>query len=344
MVHQASQRWQLRTTVIHSPGAGQGHLTRDDLLRTLEKAGHRPTYHSTTEANWPEALKDPGDLVVAAGGDGTVKRVALMVAKLNVPFAVIPMGTANNIAFTLGTHGSLSRIVRSWETAPRVRLDVGVARGPWGERRFLEAVGFGVFARTIRDADDLREGEDKDPSTFDRDARLSDDLQLLHERVRGWPVSEARLTLDGVEETGRYILVSVLSMRSVGPNLVLAPDAVTDDGVFDIAIVTLDGRRALERHLSDRLADIDSSSGAIVRRARRVTVEWHGPDIHIDDEVWPTRRRDLKSLKTPIRVEIEPTGESLVAIAPGEPVAPTRVSAHPPSSRAPVALAGASRS
>lgn len=323
----------MRATVIHSPGAGQGHL-REDLIRTLEQAGYRPTYQSTAEANWPRALDDPGDLVIAAGGDGTAKRVAMMAVKLAVPFAVIPMGTANNIAFTLGTCGSLSRIVKSWETAPRVRLDVGVARGPWGEKRFIEAVGFGVFARTIRDADDQRAGEDRDPQTFDRDARLSDDLQLLHDRVREWPACKAQITLDGVELTGEFLLASVLSMRSVGPNLVLAPDAVTDDGVFDVALVSPAERKLVEGHLQDRIAGVESGCGAIVKRARRVTIDWHGPDVHVDDEVWPQRRAEMQALQLPLHVEIEPTGEWLVAIAPGEKVAPTRVSVHPPSVRA----------
>ena len=66
----------------------------------------------------------------------------------------MPTGTANNIALWLGVSGSLEEIVDGLSRSRPREVDVGIATGPWGRKRFLEAVGLGAFARTIRDADE----------------------------------------------------------------------------------------------------------------------------------------------------------------------------------------------
>jgi diacylglycerol kinase (ATP) len=304
----------VQVTLIHSPTAGEGHPTRAMLMNALAQAGHDPVYRSSDEAEWHTALDAPADLVVVAGGDGTVKEVALVLAGRDVPLAVVPAGTANNIAFTLGVCGSLHEIVATWERARRVRLDVGVTRGPWGERRFVEAVGFGAFARTIRDADDLREaGAVHDAN--ERDQRLVDDLRMLRNQVRGCRAAPARFVLDGDTISGRYVLASVMSIRAVGPNLLLAPEADPGDGLLDVVLVSEDAREHLVAHLDRRLAGSTDALSSSVRRARRVLVEWGGPDVHFDSEIWPERRELLRAVETPLAVEIELTGASVLALS-----------------------------
>ena len=57
------------------------------------------------------------DLIVAVGGDGTVASVAREVAGHDVPLAVLPVGTANNIAFSLGCDGPLDELIDHWPRA-----------------------------------------------------------------------------------------------------------------------------------------------------------------------------------------------------------------------------------
>ncbi|MGH2404324.1 MAG: diacylglycerol/lipid kinase family protein, partial [bacterium] len=93
-----------RARLVYNPGAGRaGGLTVDDLLRALADAGFTPVHDPTaTEADLDRLLENPVDLVVAAGGDGTVRAVATRLIGRDIPLAIVPLGTANNVAAALG--------------------------------------------------------------------------------------------------------------------------------------------------------------------------------------------------------------------------------------------------
>jgi len=59
--------------MIHNPDAGDDQQpSGDELLGLIRGAGHTTAYQSSKEADWDKALKEPGDLVAVAGGDGIV--------------------------------------------------------------------------------------------------------------------------------------------------------------------------------------------------------------------------------------------------------------------------------
>jgi diacylglycerol kinase family enzyme len=68
----------------------------------------------------------------------------------SVPITILPMGTANNIASTLGLSGlSIDDLIGGWANGRRMGLDIGLARGPWGGRYFIEGLGLGLFTDVI---------------------------------------------------------------------------------------------------------------------------------------------------------------------------------------------------
>ena len=106
----------------HTAGGG---LTLDRLTSVIERAGHRWCARSTMSRICPAHLGD-AECVVVAGGDGTVARAGRVLAGGPVPLAILPLGTANNIA-------QQSRHSRRYRTAGRtledgqvVKIDVGV--------------------------------------------------------------------------------------------------------------------------------------------------------------------------------------------------------------------------
>ena len=70
----------MRLTLIHNPQAGDESRSADVLREMLADAGYDVTCESTKKA-WKKALKRPTDLAVAAGGDGTVRKVALVLGE-----------------------------------------------------------------------------------------------------------------------------------------------------------------------------------------------------------------------------------------------------------------------
>jgi diacylglycerol kinase (ATP) len=108
----------VRITLLHNPGAGKRAMTGKQLEKLLGEAGHDVRYQSAKEDGWKKALKKDADLVVVAGGDGTVGRVPRRMAGRGVPMALLPSGTANNIARTLGQlERPFEELVRGWQTA-----------------------------------------------------------------------------------------------------------------------------------------------------------------------------------------------------------------------------------
>jgi diacylglycerol kinase (ATP) len=275
----------VRVTLVHNPGAG----SREDgdeahLLRLLREAGHELLAVSAKDPAWKEALAQPADVVAVAGGDGTVARVAKALVGSAVPVAPLPAGTANNIARTLGLVGRhWEEIVRAWPHGRRVKLDVGLARGPWGERRFIEGVGTGLFACLLSDEDPERKlAQHKPPPQ-----RVAHALDMLKRRAVDCTALELEARIDGEVVSGQFLLAEVLNLPYVGPNLFLAPDSQPGDGTFDIVIVTEAERDRLANYLRTWQDNRERLAVLPTRRARHIELEWTGFDLHIDDELWP---------------------------------------------------------
>src|ERR687892_516451 len=108
----------MKVTLIHNPDAGDdAQPSAAQILRLIHGAGHAADYQSSKEEGWDSALKEPGDLVAVAGGNGVVGKVAKRLIGGGPPIVFLPIGTANNVAKTLGlTDRTLKDLIRGWET------------------------------------------------------------------------------------------------------------------------------------------------------------------------------------------------------------------------------------
>lgn len=76
-------------------------------------------------------------MIAVAGGDGTVGKVARRLIGNPTPIAILPLGTANNIASTLGMSDlTLKDVIAGWKVARCVHFDSAVAKGR-GARKIL---------------------------------------------------------------------------------------------------------------------------------------------------------------------------------------------------------------
>jgi len=298
----------VRITLIHNPGAGRpGAKDAQKLRKFLAHHGHGVRYQSAKEDGWKKALKKPADLVVIAGGDGTVGKVARRMVGRGIPLSVLPSGTANNIARTLGlVERPFEEIVRGWESPRRVKLDVGLASGPWGELHFIEGVGAGLFASVLTTPASKNLKKSQNPVEGGM-------ARLKRAAARAEPL-ELNARLDGVDISGAYLLMEAVNLRYVGPNLHLAHDSEPGDGQFDVVLVTEAERDRLRYYLEHWQDNRERLAMLPTRRGRRLEIEWTGFPLHIDDKLRP--KPSLKPKEMAGLVEARIDGEAVEFLLP----------------------------
>jgi diacylglycerol kinase (ATP) len=269
----------VKIALLHSAGAGDA-VSPDIIRRAVEGAGHHLVGMFEPDVDLEAVLARSPEVVVAAGGDGMVWRAASAVHGRDIALAIVPLGTANNVATSLGIGGSLDDLAARWHDAEPRAIDVGVLRGARGESRFVEGVGGGLVARAIA-ALSLAPPA---PHVDDPDARLAAAIGHHRKLLAEMAPQPTALSLDGEWIEGEFLLVEVLNMGSIGPNLVLAPDADPTDGHFDVVMVREEHRAELDRYLRLLLEGRAARPELPTRRARAVAIDgWS--QMHLDDEV-----------------------------------------------------------
>ena len=270
----------MRTLLLHNPGAGDACPDKEELLTRFEAAGFSPVYQSTKDKGYKDALRKKWDLVILAGGDGTVIRAARSLRDRSIPLAILPLGTANNIASVLDLlDRDIGTIVAGLGDAPRKRLDIGLARGPWGKRRFLEAVGFGTIAAAIAHA----EGKDSLPKSRKKTLGIDMGREELQEHLHEAEALRFEVEVDGEVFAGEFLLVEILNISRTGPALPMSFLAEPDDGQLDIVFLFKNDRASMLKWLEDPEGTV---CPATVRRGREVRLKWEHGHARIDDRVY----------------------------------------------------------
>lgn len=274
----------MRVTVVHNPRSGDDDHAGEQLIGLVSGAGHQVDYYRSTD-RWRAALDGHPDLVAVAGGDGTVSEVATATAGRGIPVTILPTGTANNIAGWLGLSGvPVEELVAGWTRASLQPFDIGVARGPWGTRRFLESLGVGLLAGLMSEID---VGGSTYVNRLDgRDTRIAAAREVLQRVLARSKAVSCELRLDELDISGEFLLVEVLNFGTAGPNLRLAPDADGADGVLDVVLIEEHERVRIEKHLSTNGADPLDAPVWRVHKVEHVTLRCQHCVGHFDDELW----------------------------------------------------------
>jgi diacylglycerol kinase family enzyme len=274
----------MRILMVHNPKSGDDDHEGREIADLIRGAGHDVDYR-VSGSDWRQALARGVELVVIAGGDGTVGEVARATAGCAIPMTILPTGTANNIATWLSLSGRPAHeLVSGWQSAVRRPFDLGVARGPWGEFRFLESVGIGLLAEMIAAVDEGEAGWVNELSR--KDMRISAALEVLRRELEQTSGISCDLELDGQHISGEYLLIEFLNFGAAGPNLDLAPTADCGDGLLDIVLVETRQRQLLEDHLNAVSAGSEHIPPLPIRHARHAAMQFAPRRLHLDDQLW----------------------------------------------------------
>lgn len=300
--------------LLHNPGAGKGELSADQLCELLRRSGFNPRYLSIKKNLDDEALDHHGEFVVVAGGDGTIRKAALRLAGRQRPLAVLPLGTANNIAASLGIAGTFEEIIAGWRNPLHRKFDLGIATGPWGTQRFVEGIGLGLATRAIEIVREIAAASEHEyESTRDE---LHRDLSVWFALAR--EISPVKLTIEYNEHVRREdcLLVEVSNIPQIGPRIPLAPGANPSDGMFDLVTVAANERETLAGVIGAQFSRSSPESSLRTDRVSRLRITTEQCLIRIDDRNFDACAPSSNEADSRITIEITIDVGALDVIVP----------------------------
>jgi diacylglycerol kinase (ATP) len=220
----------MRAKLIFNPSAG---ATRSSPIEIVDVIHEMQTWKLVPEAYLVEAGCDiPGvvknalaqgiRMFVVCGGDGTISAVARTLAGTSATLGIIPIGTQNNTALSLGIPADIPAAIAILRNGRRIKVDVGMATCGNITTPFLEACSVGLASALFPSADDIQHGNL---------ARVGDFLTTLVAS----PPAEINLLLDGKQEVhnlGHVVVVS--NMPYIGLHYQVGSAASFSDGLLDV--------------------------------------------------------------------------------------------------------------
>jgi YegS/Rv2252/BmrU family lipid kinase len=216
------------------------------------------------------AVQSSADLIVVAGGDGTVNEVGSALVNTGVPLAIIPRGSGNGLARTIGIPSELDQAAALINQGIVCDIDAGKAN----ERYFFMLVGSG-FDALVGHKFDTHHARGPLPYFY-----------LGAKEFLGYRSSALRLSFGEVELSLSPFLVTVANARQFGNNALIAPHAILNDGLLDICIVHrltfFDLLFVMPKLFKGRIRDY---SGVEFHTANFIRLERERPDfINLDGE------------------------------------------------------------
>lgn len=283
-----------RAAVIYNPVRVDLERVRRAVTRWETVDGWSPSLWIATSLDQPtadlvsEAIGAGVDLVIAAGGDGTVSEVASALRQSGVPLGILPCGTANllarNLRLPLNNLGAATRLAFTGTDRP---IDVAVisyrlADGTTEVRPYFVMAGFGI------DADMVSGTGAAAKKRFGWLAYVGPIIRSAYRKGR----ASVTVSLDGgAAVSGRLHTLVVGNCSSVTAGIRLLPTAELDDGLLDVlAVRSLIGRdrrrfvswitpfQGVRRVPIPSAAGTEDPTGAFrYETARSVTVTMHDP-------------------------------------------------------------------
>src|SRR5690625_432795 len=287
-----------KARIIYNPTAGRESFKKElpDVLARFEQAGYETSAHATTKEGdaiqaAKYAIEHKFDLIIVAGGDGTINEVINGMApeKYRPKLGIIPTGTTNDFARALNIPRQINQAVDIILADQSMLLDIGKVN----DQYFMNIAGGG----------DLTE------LTYEVPSKLKAIMGQLAYYMKGAEMlpfirpTRTRIEYDGEVIDEEVMLFLVANTNSVGGFEKLSPDAKMNDGYFDLIILRATNLAEFLRvaTLAIRGAHIEDEL-VIYTKAKHIKVQ---PDdrmqLNIDGEYGGLLPGEIKNYKQHIQ-------------------------------------------
>ncbi|MCT2536818.1 diacylglycerol kinase [Aquibacillus koreensis] len=221
-----------RARIIYNPTSGRELFKKElaSVLQRFEQAGYETSVHATTAKGdaiqaAEKAVEREFDVVVAAGGDGTINEVinGLAEKEIRPKLGIIPVGTTNDFARAMGIPRNIQKAVTVILEGHSKPLDIGKVNGDY----FMNIAGGGMLTEL----------------SYEVPSKLKTVLGQLAYYLKGIEMlpsirpTNVKIEYDDQVFEGEIMLFLVANTNSVGGFEKLAPSASMDDGKFDLLIL-----------------------------------------------------------------------------------------------------------
>lgn len=169
-----------------------------------------------------QCIRNGCERIIAVGGDGTIREVASAIAGARCKFGIVPCGTGNDFARTLGLPLSIEELVPALTGNHTITADIGLVNGEY----FVNVAGAGIDACIV---DEVNRSKVIVNGTV---TYLAAAVKML---LR-YDSPMMRVTIDGREIRGRTLVVAVGNGKYYGGGIKMTPGALVDDGKFHVVV------------------------------------------------------------------------------------------------------------
>ncbi len=291
----------MKALLIHNPQSGQRDRSREiaEAVARLASVGWQVETVSSASTSELEraaraAVAAGVDVVIAAGGDGTVNVAIQALAHQRAALGVLPIGTTNVWAREMGIPLDVMGATEVLLAGEVARADLGQADG----RYFLFVAGIGFDASVARGID----------STAKR--RLGMLAYLVAAAVEAFKLRGVDTTIiaDGKVSRQRVLMVVASNIRMYGGVLTIAPEAFADDGLLDVCVFRGRGLLAAAIHaVSVLLGHHTRDPGVRFYRSATVSISARDPlPLQLDGDYAGITPITIRVVPKALRVLIPP--------------------------------------
>lgn len=274
----------MKALLIINPKAGRRKTSPlPDIKETFTKEPffdldvHETTGPGDATVAAGQAAAEGYDVVIAAGGDGSIFEVSNGLVGTEACLGVIPIGTENVLAREMGVPLDPRKATEHLiKTQPRL-IDVGKVE----DQYFVCFAGIGFDAHVAHNLPSERK------KRFGALAYFYTSAEKLAE-YRKTP-HQAKVTLDGKEHEFEFLIFVISNIRTYGGGLLPAPEAKVDDGLLDVCVLPYAGyAKTMRQTVAMRSGKHIKLPGVEYFQAKDIVIETHeSKQIQLDGDAWP---------------------------------------------------------
>ena len=275
------------TILITNPGSRSGDEGAGSFADVLQTLGPLHIYRTDQADSIEETIRSLANertRVVIGGGDGSINWLLDSVIESGATLGVLPLGTANDFARSLGLSDNPEEALDVIVAGHRRRVDVGKLNG----KTFLNAAGIGIGPAMTREL------------SADKKSRLGvfAYLAALIAVVRRSDSFTARLVVDDVPHRLRCLQITIANGIHYGGGMTIADTAELDDGLLHVLCVRRQSPlKLLGKFFALRWGDLRGATDLSLYTGSRISLSTRAPmDVTADGEMVTKTPLDCESL------------------------------------------------